>query len=196
VEYVRLTLVAANSLAFGTLGILSLRHRRREGYTWVRRMWTIVSFGCGAVVVGSLQRLALQAVRIGWLPEGLHDGLTGDLQMVQSLVVLGLIVLAFLTLTGLGEAMDSAERLTGSLLERVRHVDPARLRLTARESEVLALIGEGVSTDADLAAALTISRSTVQSHVKSLLRKTGLHRRTDLVAVAVLVGTGDERPGR
>lgn len=53
------------------------------------------------------------------------------------------------------------------------HVEPTSLHLTKREGEVLALIGQGVTTDMDLAAKLHVSPSTVQSHVKSLLKKAG-----------------------
>lgn len=195
-DYLRLALVAVNSQAFLVLGVLSIRRRQRETYTWVRRLWTIIALGCGAVVVGSLQRLALQAVAVGWLPDSVGEAVTGDVQLIQSLVVLILVVMAFVTLKGLADAMDASDRLTDSLLERVRHVDPEKLHLTGRESEVLGLIGEGVTTDSDLAAGLHISPSTVQSHVKSLLRKTGLNRRTDLVAVAVLVKSAEARSSR
>lgn len=191
VDYLRLALVAVNFMAFLVLVVTSIKLRQRETYTWVRRLWTIIALACGAVVVGSLQRLALQAVSVGWLPESVRDAVTGDLQLAQSLAVLVLIVAACVTLKSLADSMDASERLTGSLLDRVRHVDPKKIRLTTRESEVLALIGEGVTTDSDLAAELHISPSTVQSHVKSLFRKTGLNRRTDLVAVAVLVSSAD-----
>jgi DNA-binding CsgD family transcriptional regulator len=105
------------------------------------------------------------------------------------LFVLILVVGVFMTVRRLADSMDASERLSVSLLDRVRHVDPKSLHLTNREIEVLALIGEGVTTDSGLASELHISASTVQSHVKSLLKKTGLNRRMDLVAVAILVGS-------
>lgn len=112
--------------------------------------------------------------------------------IIQSLIILFLIVAAFITLKKLADAMEASERLTVSLLDRVRHVDPDKLNLTTREHEVLALIGEGVTTDASLSEDLHISASTVQSHVKSLLRKTDLNHRNDLVAVAILVGSAHD----
>jgi len=189
VEYLRFGLVIVNTLAILALLVMSLRLRRRERYVWVRRLWTIVTLACGALLLGSVQRLASQAVAIGWLPSSAGESLTGDLQLTQSLVVLVLLLGAFLTLKRLAVSMEASERLTSSLLERVRHVDPASLRLTKRESEVLALIGQGVTTDSDLAAELHVSASTVQSHVKSLLKKAELHSRMDLIALAILVGS-------
>lgn len=192
-DYLRLALVTVNALAFLVLGVLSVRRRRRETITTIRRLWAVVALGCGAVIVGSLQRFALQAVTVGWLPDSIRETVTGEVQLIQSLVVLTLIAVAFFTVTRLSDAMVASDRMTESLLHRVRHVDLDRLHLTAREREVLTLIGEGTTTDADLAAGLHISKSTVQSHIKHLLRKTGLNRRTDLVAVAVLVEWAKER---
>lgn len=103
-----------------------------------------------------------------------------------------MIVAAFVTLKKLADSMNASERLTVSLLDRVRHVDPKSLHLTNRESEVLALIGDGATSDSELSAKLHISASTVQSHVKSLLKKTDLKRRTDLVAVAILVSSANK----
>jgi DNA-binding CsgD family transcriptional regulator len=189
VEYLRLALVVVNSLAFLALLIMSLGLRRREKYVWIRRLWTIVALACGAVVLGSFQRIAIQAVSVGWLPETAADNVTSDLQLSQSLIVLSLLVGAFSTLKRLSDSMEASDRLSASLLDRVRHVDPTSLHLTNRENEVLALIGQGITTDADLAAHLHISASTVQSHIKNLLRKTELNSRMDLVAVAILVGS-------
>ncbi len=187
VEYLRLGLVVVNSLAFLVLLIMSIKLGRRERYVWVRRLWAIVALACGALVLGSIQRLALQAGSVGWLPDSAGETVTGDLQLTQSLIVLTLLFGAFVTLKRLAASMEASERLSASLLERVRHVDPRSLRLTNREGEVLALIGQGLTTDADLAAELHVSTSTVQSHVKSLLRKAELHSRMDLIALAILV---------
>lgn len=189
VDSLRLGLVVVNFLAFLALLIMSIRLGRREKYVWVRRLWTIVAFACGALVLGSIQRLALQGVSIGWLPESAADTITSDLQLTQSVVILGLLVGAFVILKRLADSMDASERLSASLLERVRHVDPESLHLTKRESEVLALIGQGVTTDSDLAGELHVSASTVQSHVKSLLKKAELHSRMDLIALSILVGS-------
>lgn len=188
-DYLRFALVVVNAVAFVALTILTVRLGRRERYAWVRRLWTIIALTCGALVLGSLQRVVIQGVSVGWLPESVGDVFTSDLQIVQSLVILSLVLLAFLTLRKQAVSMDASERLSLSLLDRVRHVDPKTLHLTKREQEVLALIGEGVATDSALAAELHISTSTVQSHVKSLLRKTELHSRKDLVAVAMLLGS-------
>jgi DNA-binding NarL/FixJ family response regulator len=51
-------------------------------------------------------------------------------------------------------------------------------RLTQRERDVLRLLADGMS-DRDIAAALTISRRTVETHVSSILRKLGVRNRAE-----------------
>ncbi len=108
-------------------------------------------------------------------------------QLLQSLVVGVLAVTAFLSVKKVAAAMVASERVAGSILDRVSHVDSKSLELSKREREVLATIGTGRITDAELSESLHISASTVQTHIKSLLRKTGLKSRQDLIAVAHIV---------
>ena len=56
--------------------------------------------------------------------------------------------------------------------------------LSARESEVLALMAEGLSNPA-IAEALYISRETVKSHVKQVLRKLDVSSRVEAATVAI-----------
>lgn len=51
-------------------------------------------------------------------------------------------------------------------------------RLTPREQDVLRLLAEGMA-DRDIAAALTISRRTVETHVSTILRKLGVANRAE-----------------
>ena len=62
--------------------------------------------------------------------------------------------------------------------------------LTRRESEVLALIGQGLSID-QTAAEMTLSRETVRTHLQSLYRKLGVRDRAEAVAVAWREGLVD-----
>jgi len=60
-------------------------------------------------------------------------------------------------------------------------------RLTAREVEVLRMIGTGAAT-IDCAAALGISKVTVRNHVQSCLRKLDAHNRIEAVRLAERLG--------
>lgn len=195
VDVLRFALVAINAVAFTVVFVSSLRLRTRSISPRVRSLWLIVSVISAALLFGSAQRLALQATVLGWLPASAADEVVETWQIAQSIAVAALAVIALLGIRRLADSMAATERIAGSMLDRVRHVDIETLDLTAREREVLALIGEGELTDSELSDALHISPSTVQTHVKSLLRKTGLNRRQDLVAVASLIEERS-RPGR
>jgi DNA-binding CsgD family transcriptional regulator len=66
-----------------------------------------------------------------------------------------------------------------------------RIQLTDREGEVLRLAISGLSND-QIAARLAISRRTVEAHLRTLFRKTGVTRRGQLAA---LVQAGDAGAG-
>lgn len=187
VAYLRFGLVAFNALAFAALFALSIRSFRREPSLRVKRLWLLVALASGALIVGSVQRLALQATTIGWLPRVTQTDVVENWQIAQSLIVVAIAVGAFTTVKKLARSVAASEKIASSILGRVGQVDLENLDLTNREWEVLAAIGSGLLTDTELAEALHISTNTVQTHVKRLLRKTGLSRRQDLVAVAHLV---------
>lgn len=84
-----------------------------------------------------------------------------------------------------GEALGSAPGPEGT-----DHPDLARL--TAREREVLAGLGRGLSNRA-LAAELFVSEKTVKTHVSSVLAKLRLVDRTQAALFAVRVGIADPR---
>jgi DNA-binding NarL/FixJ family response regulator len=60
--------------------------------------------------------------------------------------------------------------------------------LTEREREILSLLAAGMRND-DIAQKLYISPQTVQTHVRNLLGKLGVHSKLEAVALAVKHGT-------
>jgi len=62
--------------------------------------------------------------------------------------------------------------------------------LTARESEVLQMIGGGL-TNAEIAERLFLSVNTVRNHVQSVLAKLGAHSKLEAAAIAVREGLID-----
>jgi DNA-binding NarL/FixJ family response regulator/signal transduction histidine kinase len=85
----------------------------------------------------------------------------------------------------LAQAVVAAGRgqavLSGTALQRLhRGLRDHSAALTSREREVRALVETGLP-DKLIAAQLMISVKTVEKHVSSLLRKSGVHNRTELV---------------
>jgi DNA-binding NarL/FixJ family response regulator len=72
------------------------------------------------------------------------------------------------------------------LLREVREPEP-RSTLTERETEVLRLVGLGM-TNKQIALHLNIGEGTVKTHVSSLLNKLGLQSRTQAALQAVRLG--------
>ena len=65
-----------------------------------------------------------------------------------------------------------------------QHEDPAALRLTERETEVLRLVAKGLSYR-EIAERLVLSHRTVQNHVHNTLGKLQMHSRIELVRYAI-----------
>jgi DNA-binding NarL/FixJ family response regulator len=95
-----------------------------------------------------------------------------------------------------GEAL-LAPRVTRRLIARFtaqqsarRHSDETLAVLTAREREVLALVGRGLS-NAEIATALTLSPATARTHVGHAMAKLGARDRAQLVVTAYRTGLVD-----
>ena len=98
-------------------------------------------------------------------------------------------VVSAVRLAAAGEAWISPDRLVRRLprLRRSTKAHQLGSDLTAREREVLALLADGLSSEA-IASRLYLSANTVRNHVQSLLTKLGAHSRLEAVSIAARAG--------
>lgn len=115
---------------------------------------------------------ALSVGACGVLPPG-HDG---------SLVELFRRALAGELVLPAEDLSLLVDRITSSVRDDPRGANDLG-RLTRREREILQTLAAGAST-ADVAEAFGISPLTVQSHVKSILAKLGVHSKVEAVRIA------------
>ena len=116
---------------------------------------------------GELIKNALEAGAIGYLLKDVSaDDLAWAIRAAHS-----------------GRATLSPE-VTQALVQTANRPPVPGLDLTERECEVLALMIEGLN-NTQIAAKLTVSPSTIKSHVSNILSKLGVASRTEAVTLAL-----------
>jgi NarL family two-component system response regulator LiaR len=73
------------------------------------------------------------------------------------------------------------------LIKRVNEPPQPEFDITDRERDILTLMVEGLP-NAEIAARLIVSQSTVKFHVSNVLSKLGATSRTEAVAIAIKHG--------
>ena len=99
------------------------------------------------------------------------------------------------TVTSVRERVEALREFHGGVIPRPAPPDdllPTEA-LTPREREVLGLVMQGL-TSREISEQLVLSVRTVESHLSHLYRKTGVHNRAELVALAFRSGLAAPRP--
>jgi DNA-binding CsgD family transcriptional regulator len=93
-------------------------------------------------------------------------------------------VLGLRSVGGAYREIEHGEQVVSALTNRVpSEANLRRAGLTDREWEVADLLGEGVLSDEEIAARLHIAPSTAGTHVRNILRKSGLNDRRQLMVL-------------
>ena len=143
-------------------------------------------------LVGAAPELPWNHGRLTWWVN-LGLGNLGRSTIAFSLFLLLIGLLAWAIGWGIGGVVRFAQTLLRDPVIRVRINDAFGISrgegpaLTARERDVLLLVSDGKS-NAEIAAALFLSETTVKSHLRSILSKLGLKSRTEIAAYAWKTG--------
>lgn len=73
------------------------------------------------------------------------------------------------------------------------NLDPGAASLTERETELLGLLAQGVSSTEEIADRLYISQKTVKNHLASIFQKLSVSDRTQAAVEAIRLGLGNRR---
>lgn len=180
-------LILVNSVLFVTLGLSAVSVVRKGSTPVLRNLALIVSVVCGVLFAGSLERLALQAVRAGWAPVALREFILGywDYGQAVAAVTVGLWGIRFTR--RVEYPLIRAERVVAVMTDHMPlSVSISELNLTSRELEVVEVMATGLLSDREITTALYIAPVTVGTHVRDILRKADLHNRRELLLIGGL----------
>ena len=175
-------LILTGEVLIAALWASTVWHARASRPQGLRTLGWIIGLVYAAFLFGATYGLLLQAVRVGWLPDGLATFLLTVWPFVQVLGLMMLGVLIFVGARRVREEVDRAVLVVEILTGRIpADVSIDELKMTSREQEVMEAIVAGQLSDREIADALYISPATAGTHVRNILRKAGLHRRNDLL---------------
>ncbi len=147
---------------------------------------SIVMLLCGSGVIASLQDIGFQLTQLGWIDESVGRQFTGRIHAVIVIGGLAVLVPVLRLLRELTKEFALLEAVTDKLVGRLpKGVTMETAGLTPRECDVVHTIGTGQVSDSEIGAVLFISPATAATHVRNVMRKTGIKRRGDLALLAM-----------
>lgn len=177
--------ITVNLLLFAGLAVWAIRYALHEELPRIRPLaWGLAAVAV-AFVLGAVTRLLLVGVRLGWLDGRVSDFVLGDWHLIQSLVATVLGIAGLVIARRTGGRLRQADRMVTAFADRLpAEADFETLGLTPRELEVLDVIAKGKMSDQEIAEQLFISSATAGTHIKNILRKSGMRSRRDLALLA------------
>lgn len=177
--------VIVNTALFAVLFGYAMRLQRRWQSTSIRFIAIALALVSGTFLVSSIQRLGIQAARADIILPSWEEFFLTTFHVVLSLIGTAAGVYAITRLRAGIRRLEHGERMLSALTDNVPlDVDVSGWQLTDRESQVLETIVSGRTSDDQIAESLFISTATAATHVRNILRKTGLSSRMDLMLVA------------
>lgn len=177
-----LGIVFLNIVLFGGLAAWGTRQAVREKSPRIRPLiWALVAVA-GAFVLSSLTRVVSILIARGVIPGALTDFLGSGWVLIQALGATGIGVYAMVVIRRSGTQLRRADRAVSLLTDRLFDgVSLEDFGFTEREYEVLEIIAGGTLSDQEISEVLFISPATAATHVRNILRKSGIRSRRELV---------------
>ena len=151
-------LILTGEVLIAVLWALTVWHPRASRTQELRTFGWIMSLVYAAFLFGATYGLLLQAVQVGWLPDGLATFLLTIWPFVQVLGLMMLGVLIFVGARRVRKEVDRAVLVVEILTGRIpADVSIDELKVTSREQEVMETIAAGQLSDREIADALYIS---------------------------------------
>ena len=175
-------IIAVNVALFFVVAVRALSVSHRERSPRLQLLARVVAVVAVAFVLGAVTRGIAVAVRLGWLEGRVADFMVGDWHLVQSVAALVLGIAGITIIGRVSGPLRSADRIAATVSEHLLGGGTLdQLGLTSRETEVLEAIGQGQISDQEIGDVLFISPATAGTHVKNIMRKTGVKSRRELV---------------
>lgn len=157
------------------------------------RISPILVFGLYFIFLKALPTLAGRVV-VPWLVDSF--GWSTQEYSVVLVIVMALMLMGSVFVFLNAQAIKNASQASGQIPNQVPRNDicaqiAAEASLSPREVEVLSYVSKGYSTKR-IAEMLVVSQGTVQTHVKNMYRKIGVHTKQELIDI---VDTACEKAG-
>ncbi|MFW2381952.1 MAG: response regulator transcription factor [Acidimicrobiales bacterium] len=181
-----LIMTIVTDIILATIAVNAWLIGKRIKTRFARLQAGVVILLCVAGIVASVQDIGFQATQLGWLSPSV--GLQFVREIQAALVVGGLTVIVpiLIILRKLTVEFAQAESLTDVLVNRLPEgLTLESAGLTRREIEVVEVIRNGKLSDREIAEELFVSAATAATHVRNIMRKTGIKRRGDLTLLSL-----------
>lgn len=183
------TTIAINATLFAGLSLWAWHSWRLEESPRIRVLAGALAAVAAAFVIGAITRLVGVGVLLGWFDGRLGSFFLSEWHLVQSLGATAFGLIGILVIRRHASSLKSADRIASAVSDKLLNGSSLMdYGFTNREIEVLRAIAEEHISDAEIAEILFIAPATAGTHVKNILKKTGVRSRREL---ALLVASSN-----
>lgn len=191
-DWIEIVWTSINTLLFAVLLGTSWMLYRRANVPSVRWLSMALLLVSASLVLGGIGQISGLADSLGILPAAVTDRFGAGYRLTLHAVVSITGIFVLTRLRAVLQRVVEGVRMVQVLTERIPlDISVSDWGLTARELEVLETIVAGHVSDADIAAKLYISPATAATHVRNILKKSGLSSRMDLMLVGGRTGPAE-----